>query len=138
MKIAKIISAERKDFKDNEKEYGNEYYGYVITTDVGIIYIGIDSYQQCCEDWGVNISTELNSLISKTLVNIEETDYNSNIEIYANSFDSEENMRVYLKLEFENDLPTYVLLYNIHNGYYRHNILINIYGEDLILLDTSL
>ena len=52
MLASKIISIDETNFKDNGLPYGKDYYGYVITTEAGKIYIGINDYRYCCEDYG--------------------------------------------------------------------------------------
>ena len=126
-KIIKIEEVENIDGMD----------GYKITTDKQEILVLIDNFQSCCEQWGYMSSEDShNQFINSNLLNINLVD----IALNNKKFDDEigyglDEGEVQF-VNFETDKGTFQLaVYNAHNGYYGHSILIK---SNQINLESSL
>ena len=110
------------------------FYGEIIT-DMCKIHWVYESYQQCCEDFGVIFSRPLSEIEGKRFKNIE---FDDNIlTIYCVEPDDDDitdNVYEFLKQRTKTtreDLISYfandsyqvqIKFYNHHNGYYTHNL----------------
>lgn len=140
---AKVTNYKETEFRDNNKDYGIKYSGICIDTDKGLIHIGIDIYQQCCETWGFEIYNA-NNIIDKTITEIIIDDIETANYIkykkngvfdnsYINSSDyiySVSETDIMVEILFNDGESMFVLLYNNHNGYYAHDILIDAFGYE--------
>lgn len=104
----------------------SEYDGYEITTKDNNYKILIDNGNQCCESWGY-FSTEdkFEDFIGSELLDIKITDDNLN----SNILDMKEERGLHISDCIFVDLITnkgnlQFAVYNAHNGYYGHDVLI--------------
>lgn len=117
-----------------------EYDGYKVETTQKIFYILIENGQCCCESWGyLSTNDNIQDFIGKEISKISLTDTNlSNKEL--------EEIK-YLDYAWEGGIQfvTFYMtdgevlqlaVYNGHNGYYGHSILIA--EDDKILLQETL
>jgi len=99
------------------------YEGYLIKTNLQEIKILIRDYQYCCENWGYfwcddNIEEYINSELYK----IEIVDECLKPKRLPSSLAYQGNA-CFINLETSNGLLQFVL-YNSHNGYYSHEVII--------------
>ena len=135
--MSKILSI---DINDTRKEG----YNVVIITDIGNIEWWYDDDQNCCEDFGIDMSQSLSWLIGRKFISISLVDLNKDTDY------GDYNNRAILTLKLEREdienLPqidnlvkskireylwdTWTIeFYNNHNGYYSHNLDIKIDGR---------
>lgn len=102
---------------------GDEYSGYVITTDKQKISLLIDNYQQCCESVGYFLSDDdIRSFIGSKLLGIKITDTELKKGLLKkNELDEEcfEGGIMFVDIETSKGTLQFVA-YNEHNGYYGH------------------
>ncbi len=100
--------------------------GYMIETDKHKFYVLIDNGQSCCESWGYLASEDdLSRFVGSTLLEISLTDTALNKQKVENSnyYDGDEGGIQFV--DFVTSAGTLQLaVYNAHNGYYGHGILI--------------
>jgi hypothetical protein len=102
-----------------EEVDSNNNSGYLITTNKQKIEILIDNLQDCCEEWGYVCSEDNpNDFIGAKLLNIVLVD--EGLKTYDFVGDSE-CTAMFINLETDKGLLQFVL-YNIHNGYYGHEV----------------
>ena len=116
----------------------SEYDGYKIKTSEHEYLILIDNGQSCCEDWGYFSSDyDFERFIGKNLLSVECTDTALNVqrvkETAPYGFDCGGIQFVDFKMSDGSVLQFAV--YNAHNGYYGHPIIIA-KGENIIMQDT--
>ena len=117
------------------KEIKDKYCGYEVTTTHEIISILIDNNSRCCEHYGyMSTNDDINEFVGATLFNIELTDTSLNTTkidaitegchkdgYYRSDIDVEQ-------IQFVNFITNrgimQLVVYNYHNGYYGHEILI--------------
>ena len=93
------------------------YCGYKITTDNGIIILGISSQEMCCEDWGYDIENMDGKIGARVLS--EKFDLDSR---FKKGFNEEIDAT---SLTIETDRGLIILsIWNEHNGYYPHNYIV--------------
>ena len=123
--MEKIISIKETNW-DKDK-WGDSKTGYEITTNKQTIRIGISDYQSCCEDWGYfTTNDELQDFLGAEIMGIKLTDTCLNTELikdkFVYGFDEGEIQFV----DIETTKGTLQLaVYNSHNGYYGHSIVID-------------
>lgn len=112
------------------------YDGYKVETDKNEFYILIENDQCCCEDWGyITTNDNINDFIGKTIKEINLTDTKlGNKKIEALEYLD------YGGIQFVNFNMTdgdilQLAVYNSHNGFYGHNIIIA-KNEDILLEET--
>lgn len=126
MKFPKIIEI-KSDVEFQQNSYKG-YDGYEIKLDNGVSYfVGISNKQQCCESWGYfDTLDDLNELIGLELRDIVFTDSNRS-NSYVSEFTSEHGVEIEscLFVTINTNKGSYQLvLYNEHNGYYSHDVVL--------------
>jgi len=112
--------------------------GYVVKTNKQQFTILIDNEQSCCENWGYfSTDDDLNDHVGATLKDIELTDTALNVaSIKEHDLDYLDAGGVQF-VTFKTTRGDFQLaVYNAHNGYYGHGILVAI--DDMIILDDTL
>lgn len=112
--------------------------GYKVETSEHKFYVLIDNGQSCCENWGYLTSEDdLEYFIGSELIEVKVTDTTLNQKVLTKMNDAyleEEDIQF---VDFKTDKGVFQLaVYNSHNGFYGHNILIK--KDDEILLDDCL
>lgn len=103
-------------------EERNDIFDATIKTDIGEIRWTFESDRSCCECFGVELSQPLASLVGKKLINIDFNDVSEKDDSWTYT-----NTGILtIKLE---DGDWTARFYNIHNGYYAHNLDIIIDGK---------
>lgn len=119
MRMETILAIEEND----TDRIGDEYSGYVITTDKQKISLLIDNYQQCCENVGYFLSDDdIRSFIGSKLLGIKITDTELKEGLLKkNELDEEffEGGIMFVDIETSKGTLQFVA-YNEHNGYYGH------------------
>lgn len=153
--LGKIISIEEvNDFeiqamnrKDDSKSLGMSQMmerlmgyqsmdGYRVETDLETYHVLIDNGQSCCESWGYFSSEDdLNQFLNSTLLEIELTDTALNKQKLEDSDYYEEEGGIQF-VDFKTSVGVFQLaVYNGHNGYYGHGIIVA-KGSEVLLEDT--
>lgn len=111
--------------------------GYKIKTDKHEFYVLIDSDQCCCESWGYFISEDdYNKFVGGELFEVNLTDKCLNSKKFEESGYYEEEGGIQF-VDFVTSKGKFQLaVYNAHNGYYGHPILV--LKDEEILLDDVL
>jgi len=116
--------------------YG-EYDGYLIETDTTKFLILIENGQSCCEDWGYfSCDDNFEEYIGKEIREIVLTDTelkNKTLEEKLNYVDK--NQVQFVTFKFTDGEELQFTVYNSHNGYYGHSILVA-ENEEILLSDT--
>ena len=105
--------------------YFDEYEGYKVETDKSTYYVLIEGGQNCCEYWGyLSSDDKLDKYIGCELKDVYVTDTALNtklIEIEDNDycFDS-----MFVNFNLTNGMVFQLAVYNSHNGYYGHDIIL--------------
>ena len=102
----------------------NELDGYEVKTDKNIWYVLIENGQSCCENWGyISSNDNLKDYIGKNLVEVVLTNTalnNKKIEdLYCNN-----DQIQFVNFKFDDGDVLQLAVYNSHNGYYGHSILV--------------
>lgn len=110
--------------------------GYKVVTDHQTIQVLIDNEESCCETWGYLASEDdLTPYIGAELREIRLTDTALNTErvIASDYYEDEGGIQF---VDFVTDRGTFQLaVYNGHNGYYGHGILVAL-GDEILLNET--
>ncbi|WMT42840.1 hypothetical protein RE628_11440 [Paenibacillus sp. D2_2] len=110
--------------------------GYKVDTDNHTLYVLIDNGQCCSESWGyLSSEDDLNKYIGSTLTEVNLTDIalNQKRVDYSGYYKEAGGIQF---VDFHTDSGVFQLaVYNGHNGYYGHGILI-VKDDDVILSDT--
>ena len=137
-RLGKIKSIEElKDFTLSEGQkscFNPEYDGYRIVTNKFIFLVLIDNDQVCCEHWGyVTSEDELDRFIGKELMGLRLTDTalaSVELAMQKKGFVSSSGCDVFFEggvqfVDFITRAGTFQLaVYNAHNGYYGHSIMV--------------
>lgn len=111
--------------------------GYIVETDQHTYHVLIDNQESCCESWGYLASDDdLSQYIGAQLRDVRLTDTALNTEQVEASgyYDGDEGGIQFVN--FVTDRGVFQLaVYNAHNGYYGHGILIA-KDEHILLNDT--
>lgn len=110
--------------------------GYKVVTDKHIYHVLIDNVQSCCETWGyLSSEDDFEQFIGSELIEVKLTDTALNQTVVANSGYYEGRGGI----QFVDFITTVGVLqlavYNGHNGYYGHEIIIA-KDEEILLEDT--
>lgn len=110
--------------------------GYKIETDQHVFYILIDNEQSCCENWGYFASEDdMQRFINSELKEINLTDKALNVKKFVESDYYEDEGGIQF-VDFVTNKGVFQLaVYNAHNGYYGHGILVA-KDDEIILNDT--
>lgn len=105
--------------------YG-EYDGYEIKTDIHNFLILISNGQCCCESWGYFTSEdETDNFIGKTLIDVELTDKALNTKkVEESDYYADEGGIQFVNFKFSDGTVLQFAVYNSHNGYYGHPIIV--------------
>jgi hypothetical protein len=125
MKIVNI--KELRDYKRDNESYAN-FDGYEIETETDIIRLLISNYQACCETWGqITSADDLKEFIGAEILRLETVSSGdwTKSEIIKNKIDEyyDEVEAAFINIETDRGLLQ-LAVYNHHNGYYGHDILI--------------
>lgn len=110
--------------------------GYKVVTDKHIYHVLIDNVQSCCETWGyLSSEDDFEQFIGSELIEVKLTDTALNQTVVANSGYYEGRGGI----QFVDFITTVGVLqlavYNGHNGYYGHEIIVA-KDEEILLEDT--
>ena len=111
-----------------DKEYEEYSDGFKISTSYHNIYILIDSETECCENHGCIMSEDdITDFIGAEILNIYMTDhelktYDLSYQIEGDKLDYRD-YAMFVNIDTSNG-PLQFVVYNLHNGYYGHDILI--------------
>lgn len=116
--------------------YG-EYDGYKIETDLDTYLILIDNGQSCCESWGYFTSEDDTSeYIGKELIEVRLTDKALNNKKVKDSGYYEDCGGIqFVDFVMSDGSVLQFAVYNAHNGYYGHGIIVA-KGSEILLSDT--
>lgn len=115
----------------------SKYDGYEIETESHHFYVLIENEQNCCESWGYFSSDDnTQDYIGKNLVEVQLTDKGLNAKAVEESgyYDDCGGIQ-FVDFRFSDGSVLQLAVYNAHNGYYGHGIIITI-DDDIILSDT--
>lgn len=128
MSYGKIISVE--EFSENGME------GYKVSTKHISVRVLIDSFQSCCESWGyISSDDDFTPFIGAILKEVKLTDVALNQQVVDDTGYYDEGGGIQF-VDFVTSRGTFQLaVYNAHNGYYGHGILVAL-GEDILCNDT--
>lgn len=103
--------------------------GYHVKTTNAEIFVLIDNGQSCCESWGYFSSDDdMSKYIGATLHSIDLTDVELNKEALEKSGYYQDDGGIQF-VDFVTDKGKFQLaVYNAHNGYYGHGIIVAIDG----------
>lgn len=110
--------------------------GYKIKAASADVYVLIDNSQQCCEEWGYFANNDdFSYFIGAELKDVKLTNIALN-EIKAEPLVRELNCGGIQFVDFVTSKGTFQLaVYNSHNGYYGHDILVKVGAQHLICTD---
>ncbi len=117
----------------------SEYDGYGVETDKHRFLVLIDNGQSCCENWGyLSSEDDLQHFIGAELRNVTATDIASKKIALAlkegNEWGLDEGAVRFV--DFETDRGVFQLaVYNAHNGYYGHGVIVA-KDNEILLNDT--
>lgn len=116
--------------------YG-EYDGYDVKTNLHGFLILISNGQCCCESWGYMVSEDnTDDFIGKTLVDVELTDKALNTQKVEESDYYEDHGGIqFVNFKFSDGSLLQFSVYNAHNGYYGHPIIIA-KDTEILMQDT--
>lgn len=105
-----------------------KYDGYEVVTDKHKVYVLINNEQECCEDWGYAITyDDAAHFISAELLEIRLTDVALD-QVRFPPVVEDGQMYEYRQQQFVDFVTTrgvfQVVLYNEHNGYYGHDVML--------------
>lgn len=115
--MEKILSITESNF--------DGYEGYIVLTDKQTIKVGVSSGQECCEEFGyLQSEDDIEYFVGSNLISIGLTD-----KAYNNIIFKVEEIGIYeggaIFVNFSTDRGLFQLaVYNEHNGYYSHYIII--------------
>lgn len=116
---------------------GSNYDGWKIITDENEYHILIDNGQSCCESWGYIVSeNDFSEFVGKEIKDVRLTDTklnNSSVYSYLEYLD--DGGVQFVNFEFSDGSVLQFAVYNGHNGYYGHGIIIA-KNEDILLSDV--
>ena len=121
--MEKILSIVETSFtkEDNDASWSTEYDGFMITTEVQVIKMGISNSQHCCENWGYLMSEDdVTSFVGADLISISVVDKGLNKKCIEVGERIEDGCVMFINIETSNGLLQFVA-YNSHNGYYGHS-----------------
>ena len=112
--------------------------GYKVETDKHAFYVLIDNGQSCCENWGYMTSEDnFEPFIGVELFEVNVTDVGLNQKVLTkmgNDYIDNDEIQF---VDFKTSNGTFQLaVYNSHNGYYGHGILVA--KDNEILLNNTL
>lgn len=115
----------------------DSYDGYEVTTNEHKFLILISNGQSCCESWGYFSSNDdIQSYVGKTLISVDLTDKALNSKKVEESgyYDDCGGIQ-FVDFKFMDGSVLQFAVYNAHNGYYGHGIIIS-KDDDILCNDT--
>lgn len=111
--------------------------GYRVQTDLHTFHVLIDNNQSCCETWGyLSSEDDPQQFIGAKLLEVRLTDKALKSKVVENSGYYGDDCGGIQFVDFITDRGAFQLaVYNAHNGYYGHEILIA-KDEDVLLRDV--
>jgi len=111
--------------------------GYKVETDKHIFYVLISNDQTCCETWGYMTSEDdLSYFVGAELLEVKVTDTALNQKILTKIDDEYIDTNQVQFVDFKTSKGTFQLaVYNSHNGFYGHKILVT-KDNEVLLSDT--
>ena len=116
----------------------SEMNGYKIETETHVFHVLIDNGQSCCESWGYLSSDDnLPTYIGAELLEVKLTDValNQTVVDQSDYYDGDEGGIQFVDFVTSNGVFQ-LAVYNAHNGYYGHGILVA--KDDEILVNDTL
>lgn len=111
--------------------------GYMVETEHKKFYILIENGQSCCENWGyLSTNDDINYFIGKEISRISLTDDNLHNKDLDDLNYLDDGGVVFVTFYMVDGDTLQLAVYNCHNGYYGHSILI--VEDDKILLEDCL
>ena len=116
--------------------YGS-YDGFVLTTSRHEYHVLIDNGQSCCENWGYMISEDdTDDFLNSNLLDVRLTDTALNQKKIDEDFEFGLDEGSIQFVDFVTDTGVFQLaVYNEHNGYYGHSIIVA-KDDEILLSDT--
>lgn len=119
----------------NQLSGGGNKDGYEVKTDKHTWLILIDNGQSCCESWGyISSDDQLDSYIGKEVVSVKLTDKGLNTKMIE-STKTYDGGAQFVDFNFADGQILQLAVYNSHNGYYGHDILV-VRDRKIILQDV--
>lgn len=101
-----------------------QFDGYEIETDKQKYYVLIENGQSCCENWGyISSNDNLSDYIGKYLTEVSLVDKALDT-INIDNLYVEDNQIQFVNFKFDDGDILQLAVYNSHNGYYGHSILV--------------
>lgn len=123
------------------KESWHSFDGYRIETTEKTYCVGISNSQNCCETWGIITSEDLpGDFVGATLLGFEQVDQ----WLMSRPVDPDEHPEYISPSEaifvnVKTDRGTFqITLYNIHNGYYGHAVMLWAQSPVEVILDSGI
>lgn len=112
--------------------------GFLIKTDKHFWHILIDNAQSCCENWGyISSDDDFTKFIGKEVLNVKLTDKGLNTKMLGdNEYGFDGGGIQFVDFNFTDGSVLQFAVYNAHNGYYGHDIVIA--RDNKILLKDTL
>lgn len=111
--------------------------GFKVETEEHSFYVLIDNYQSCCESWGyLSSEDDYKQFIGKELIEVKLTDVALNQTIVEKSDFYVDEGGIQFVDFVTSDGVFQLAVYNGHNGYYGHGILVA--KDNEILLNETL
>ena len=99
--------------------------GYKIETDKHTFYILIDNQSSCCENWGHIVSDEdFSKYNGKEVIEVRLTDTALNNKMLEDTESLDEGGVQFVTLIFSDNSALQFAVYNAHNGYYGHSVVV--------------
>lgn len=132
--LGKIIKIE--EVFDIESDYSSKD-GYKVVTDKNTYCVLIDNHQSCCESWGyMSSDDDLEYYVGSELLGVKLTDKALNTQMIEKSGYYEDGGGIQF-IDFITNLGHFQLaVYNAHNGYYGHGVLIT--KDEEVMFDDYL
>lgn len=115
----------KKEIIKSIEEVDGEYGGFLVVTSEQEISLLISNYQSCCESYGwMQSEDKLTKFIGAELLGLHSTDILlASMELVVKADRVEVDEAIFITLE-TNKGPLQFAVYNEHNGYYGHNVII--------------
>lgn len=126
----KILSIRDGAFERWEAEWSRArgYDGYCVTTDEGIVMVGISNGQRCCEGWGyMSSEDDITKFIGADLLHVAVVGEDAQCLriVDALGLDGEWSETYAMFVDFHTSVGKFqVAVYNSHNGYYGHDAVV--------------
>jgi hypothetical protein len=129
--MSKILEIKQVDnIRLNDKGWHSNYEGYIVKTEDKEYKVLISNSQSCCESFGyLQSEDDLDEFIGAELLSVQTTDVGLVKEEVEYGYDSGDIMFV----DFNTNKGTFQLaVYNAHNGYYGHGIIITTDSGEIV------